>query len=145
MAHFIPASRCVQTCALCFAYRQKPVSHMLGKSPTMGDLGVSWSSLIFVTYENINWGFTRLPAIVGDKIRKIESISILPTNRRWYQSFHQLATNENTIFIHQRHQPYFLLCTKPIHRIQKESNMAASKQESENCNSFLKSLAKCAK
>ena len=60
-----------------------PGSHMLGNS----DWGVSRSSSIFATYENINRGFTRLSAIVGDKIGKIESVFIFPTDRRLYQSF----------------------------------------------------------
>ena len=54
---------------------------MPGKSPTIRDLGVSRSSAIFVTYENINREFTRLSAIVGDKIGKIEIVSIFRTDR----------------------------------------------------------------
>ena len=52
---------------------------------------------------------------------------------------------ENMIFVHRRHQPYNLLGYKPIQRVRKEISMVASKKESENYDSFLKSLAECAK
>ena len=56
----------------------KPGSHMSGKSPAIGDLGVSQSSPIFAIYENINRGFTRLSAIVRDKIGKMRKRFYFP-------------------------------------------------------------------